>query len=221
MHIRKSFYYILAVLFICLQVSSLSAAGLESICSECHSSPKEVLQPEHTKIKSFSDCTKCHETGKKGGSLGDKIHIIHTEAEGVSEDTCLTCHKDDGSGNIIISSTKNVVFPKEDMEFLVEKYSTWNDSNELAEYHRLAGVGCSDCHTNYDYDDYDAVVDKCKGCHGDYPELAPKTKDKERNPHQSHFGNLNCAKCHQVHEPFKDFCDKCHQTNMEWNRKDK
>jgi hypothetical protein len=220
MHIKKWFLYIFMISVLYFQsLSALASAVVQPVCSECHGIPSEVLKPEHEKVESFSDCLTCHESGTETGSLGDRIHLKHTEAQGATEETCFTCHKPDAEGKIIISSKKQVVFDKADIEDLVEKYATWSDSAELADSHKTAGVGCSACHVNYDYDDYDTVSAKCTGCHGGYEQLAPKTAERHRNPHKSHYGNLNCAKCHQVHEPFADYCDQCHKTNMKWNKK--
>lgn len=216
----KLAYRIVFIFLVCsCTLASAEASDLQTVCSACHENPVDVLKKEHEETASFATCLSCHESGSDAGSLGDRIHIKHTEALRVSEETCLTCHMEDEKNRVVISTAKGIFFDKDDMQSLIDKYTSWNSSGELADSHRRANIGCSACHTNYDFDDSVLVADRCKSCHGDYEQLAPKTADRQRNPHKSHYGNLSCARCHQVHEPFFDYCDKCHHTAMKWNKK--
>jgi len=188
-------------------------------CSECHSSPAEVLKDSHEKIEKFTSCFDCHEPASEAKTLGERVHSRHFDDMGISKDTCLSCHDTDDEGNIYIVHNDEIYFGPDEIEGLVDKFKTWNDSPELANSHKLSGVYCSNCHDRYDFDDVDFMSKKCKGCHGEFKDVAEFTSDLERNPHKSHFARLSCVKCHNVHEPFQDYCDKCHHTNMKWSKR--
>ena len=56
----------------------------------------------------------------------------------------------------------------------------------------------------------------CLGCHEheSYAQLAEMTKALEEeigaNPHDSHYGELECRLCHKVHRASQDYCANCH-----------
>lgn len=56
----------------------------------------------------------------------------------------------------------------------------------------------------------------CLECHehGSYEEIAERTAYKletvNRNPHDSHNGQINCYVCHKVHRESEDYCSNCH-----------
>lgn len=87
-------------------------------------------------------------------------------------------------------------------------YSWAVDLKFLADRHSVKGIRCEGCHKE---DPPQAASMKvCMACHGEYKEIAAKTKDVEPNPHASHEGSLECGACHQGHKPGKDFCAQCH-----------
>ena len=48
--------------------------------------------------------------------------------------------------------------------------------------------------------------------HGDYKNLAQKTKDFSPNPHYSHMGEVNCVECHKPNQAKPDLmCNSCHK----------
>ncbi|MCD8554156.1 cytochrome c3 family protein [Seleniivibrio sp.] len=212
----KNIIYIIIIL---LAAAAVYADDMQFNCADCHKNTVEVLKKGHAQADSFSKCFDCHDSESKAGSLGQKIHLKHTDSLGSSAETCLSCHAADKDGNVSVSHKNGITFSKEEMKDLADKFATWNDSPYLANSHKKSGVYCLDCHDTFGPDDVDEMAKKCKGCHGEYEDLAKKTADKKRNPHKSHFGNMSCVKCHNVHEDFTDFCDKCHKTNMKWNRK--
>jgi hypothetical protein len=208
-----------AVLIVLTLFSAAHAGEFPFKCVECHDSPADILKDSHEKIDAFTACFDCHEPESEAKTLGERVHLKHLTDMEVSKETCLSCHEADSDGNIYVVHNNEIYFGQDEMDGLVNKFQTWIDSEMLANSHRAAGVYCSGCHTRYDLDDVDEMSKKCKGCHGEFKDLAHLTADRERNPHQSHFGSLSCVKCHNVHEPFKDYCDKCHQTNMQWTRR--
>jgi hypothetical protein len=78
----------------------------------------------------------------------------------------------------------------------------------LEEKHAKASVVCKSCHG----EDNTAKVAMgiCISCHGDYAQLAEKTKKVAPNPHDSHLGAAECSACHHIHKSSEDGCRTCH-----------
>lgn len=194
------------------------AKEIDYKCGECHASATEVLPEKHIKKDKFEGCFNCHQDGKKV-KLNKKVHEVHFAGLGTDLDTCLSCHIADSEGRITINSkTGQKVYADEAASVAVTLYT----EGTLANSHKNAGLSCTDCHSVFDYDEYDNMSPKCKECHGDYPEMAKRTADApyETNPHKSHFPSLACTKCHSSHNDFKDFCsEKCHKWGFEWKQK--
>lgn len=79
--------------------------------------------------------------------------------------------------------------------------------------HRLAGVGCADCHGKAAAPQ-PLEMAQCLSCHGSGAKVAAQTaKVKPRNPHHSpHYDNdLDCSVCHYQHEKSVDYCADCHR----------
>jgi cytochrome c nitrite reductase small subunit len=105
---------------------------------------------------------------------------------------------------------------------------SWQGSDYLAHTHAQLGIPCQTCHPqtiktlvhevvsqvrgNYDNPLSEIKVPKkdCFRCHGDYASLAEKTSALERNPHNSHWGELDCRVCHKMHKQSVDYCSQCH-----------
>lgn len=107
---------------------------------------------------------------------------------------------------------------------------SWKNPGLLAHGHAEAGVTCLECHeptlkqqveelVKYVTADYQTPLkqrkfsmDWCFRCHehGTYAELAERTADRERNPHDSHYGQLECRLCHRVHQTSELYCATCH-----------
>jgi fumarate reductase flavoprotein subunit len=78
----------------------------------------------------------------------------------------------------------------------------------LADRHAAAGLTCASCHGNAKPSD--VALDTCLSCHVSYRELARKTANRLRNPHDSHYPNLECTTCHHGHQKEENFCAGCH-----------
>lgn len=115
-------------------------------------------------------------------------------------------------------------------------YRTWKDSEFTAHEHEKVGITCQDCHSrttrdglrdivlNIAHDNQSPIKEhkvqakECLRCHGSYEVLASRTKGLigpdgfalGRNPHDSHWGPLDCGICHKMHKPSEDFCANCH-----------
>jgi hypothetical protein len=99
----------------------------------------------------------------------------------------------------------------------------------LDNVHKQASVGCKDCHVDYTLwkeiksayryisGNDETVLFKrkfpqtmCTRCHISIEYLAVKTDFLPRNPHESHFPELECGQCHRSHEKQIDYCSRCH-----------
>lgn len=117
------------------------------------------------------------------------------------------------------------------MDKNVQSYLT---SPNLDHVHDLANVECKGCHEypveaeiasgikfitgNYEVGDdgelpkrkYDN--DMCLQCHISYDNVQAKTADMEKDPHNSHLGELACSTCHVSHGEQIDYCAQCHDS---------
>jgi fumarate reductase flavoprotein subunit len=93
-------------------------------------------------------------------------------------------------------------------------------TGQLAQKHIKAGLTCKECHGNSIPSKQAgrpapkvATKEKCLSCHGTYQEIAAKTKALEPpyNPHDSHYGALDCYQCHRMHSTQEMFCTQCHE----------
>jgi nitrate/TMAO reductase-like tetraheme cytochrome c subunit len=115
-------------------------------------------------------------------------------------------------------------------------YDTWKASDFAAHAHAKAGIACQDCHPRTTRDalrefvvsathsderpiaSHKASAEECLRCHGSHEILASRTNSLVgpdgftlgRNPHDSHWGPLDCGICHNMHKPSVDLCSKCH-----------
>lgn len=113
-------------------------------------------------------------------------------------------------------------------------YDSWKNSDLLANKHAAAGVKCHDCHESsisvqaeegfkYITGDYKTPLDKrkfsndfCLKCHSDLNSIKAKTNFTDPNPHSSanphtaHTGELDCTKCHSMHQSSQLYCTQCH-----------
>lgn len=92
--------------------------------------------------------------------------------------------------------------------FLASPASQAADGPQLVDVHKAKGYTCVDCHGE---GPKKAVTkEKCQSCHGSYAELAKKTADLEPNPHYNHAIDIDCGRCHRMHEASVIYCQTCH-----------
>ena len=107
---------------------------------------------------------------------------------------------------------------------------SWTSSDYEAHIHAQEEIECLDCHEPtieqqidevivYVTGDYDVPLrerklpqETCLSCkeHDSYPELAESTEDWIRNPHASHWGDMECVLCHNQHRASVLYCTQCH-----------
>lgn len=110
-------------------------------------------------------------------------------------------------------------------------YETWQSSVFTAHAHAKVNVVCQDCHQRTVRDGLRELVsaatghhelplqdrsvdrDTCLRCHGSDEALAARTQQLTgpdgfalgRNSHDSHWGPLECATCHRMHQAYEGF----------------
>ena len=77
-----------------------------------------------------------------------------------------------------------------------------------ADRHKAYGVECKQCHADQDKNIFD--YRSCLSCHESYQKVAERTRKRSRNPHKSHYGDLECNVCHHGHKADEDYCATCH-----------
>jgi cytochrome c nitrite reductase small subunit len=107
---------------------------------------------------------------------------------------------------------------------------SWESSPFLAQAHAEESVSCLECHeptiqqqvdelVKFVTNDYEIPLEErefdqewCLRCHehGSYEELIQRTEELELNPHDSHYGEMECSICHKVHRESEDYCALCH-----------
>lgn len=101
------------------------------------------------------------------------------------------------------------------IERLAATTATWADSPYMDALHGKRGVTCGGCHGLVLPEVGDTVGNKrCLACHGPLDVLVKKTIPKEfpdRNPHESHLGDIDCTVCHVAHGASSVYCLDCHQ----------
>ena len=117
---------------------------------------------------------------------------------------------------------------------MVPYYESWSEPGLQANYHAEADVECLDCHeatieqqvkelvanVTGNYEDPLAErklpKEECLACHDhdSYPELAEATSDWDHNPHDSHYGEMECSICHNMHRPSELYCTQCHSVEV-------
>lgn len=137
---------------------------------------------------------------------------------------------------------EKLIYPKDPQAcancHIIKPYvESWKKSDFLDHKHQRVGINCLDCHqltikkqreniskfkkrtfkTPFDEREYGNSL--CFNCHGSYQEIIERTKDYKnkdlpRNPHESHYGEMDCHLCHKAHRPSIDYCSQCHQPGV-------
>ena len=116
---------------------------------------------------------------------------------------------------------------------------SWQSSDYGVHAHAKHDVACLDCHEPtiqqqmnelmiYVQGDHEVPLkplkypsEECLECHehGSYDEVVEMTAhlDEEvgANPHDSHYGEMECRLCHRMHEESEDYCAQCHAWGFE------
>ncbi len=132
------------------------------------------------------DCAACH--GNKSVRPIDHESTIDMKIE-----QCDQCHKN----SPVNKETKGPI--------LRGKIS-------LSHIHILSDVSCFDCHGKA-RPIKPLSTDDCYSCHENLDDLIYRTSGVDPNPHENHYGDLECDLCHRQHSKSENFCDQpgCHE----------
>lgn len=188
-------------------------------CSACHDDFTTVLSEKHPPVKgnALGDCTECHVREVKGMAESNKfaarLHLAHVKNPAKAD--CLDCHTWQPSKSFGLAGTK-VTYgmpSEEDMALLREIFTSAAESDYLDASHLSKDISCSACHGKDLLGENAVEKNTCLVCHGPQDDLIAKTAPKDfpdRNPHQSHLGEIGCSVCHAGHTESKIYCLECH-----------
>jgi hypothetical protein len=189
-------------------------------CSACHTDLTSVLPKGHEPVKSatLSACLSCHQPNFSGkaetNTFSTAIHRPHVKAE--SKTDCTLCHNWTPGKQLGIKGTRINLgqVSKANMPLLKKSFASWASSSYLDAGHSKAKVGCRACHGKAIPEQGDTVEnDRCLTCHGNMESLIARSAPRDfpdRNPHQSHLGEIACTVCHLGHSQSKVYCLGCH-----------
>ena len=198
---------------------SVRAPALPS-CKDCHDHFSSLLSDGHPRVEEsdLSSCTGCHRSTIPGSinpnSFSVRIHSSHLSPK--VDAGCLACHVwEQGRYFGLPGIDRSWGAPEqEDMLIIKEIFGSWLSSEYLDHLHAGAFISCANCHGQLPTADATVEKQKCLECHGSMQELAKKTEPpdfKDRNPHQSHLGEIDCTVCHKAHGASKVYCLGCHK----------
>lgn len=190
-------------------------------CTSCHDDLAELLEKSHpeTTAESMGECLTCHkrEEGRKRGQrpFSAKVHRAHiNEATSVE---CTDCHTWSPDKSLGLPGRKAPLGTVSDQEMasLRKIFLSWTSSSYLDGLHSRKDVTCFSCHGEKIAEAGDLVEsDRCLYCHGPWDRLLQKTAPTDfpdRNPHQSHLGEIDCTVCHKGHTASSVYCLGCHK----------
>lgn len=188
-------------------------------CAVCHDDFTTVLPLKHAPVKgkTVSVCLDCH--APEGRSLAEpnkfdaRLHLAHLKPPAKAD--CLDCHTwKPGKSFGLTGTAKSYGVPAEaDMALLKEMFASAVQSDSLDARHFAKDISCATCHGKDILGEGTMENSKCLGCHGPLDALIVKTAPRDfpdRNPHQSHLGEINCTVCHVGHAQSKVYCLECH-----------
>jgi hypothetical protein len=202
---------------------SAEAAGTAAVsCKSCHADFSTVLPHDHPPViqgKAPDNCVACHRQDTSGSARKNtyeaRIHLAHLPPR--SNVDCLVCHKWSPGKFFGFAGKKDSWGKptKDDLTIMKDMFSSWAGSGHLDNIHARSGITCAGCHGQIlPKEDVNVGNNRCLDCHGPLDKLAQKTESKEfknRNPHKSHLGDIDCTVCHKAHSTSKVYCLDCHK----------
>ncbi len=211
---------VLAAAVVALAVGGATAAPAQPACTPCHRDFTAVLPQGYVPVegRDIRACLGCHSPADAGqpapNPFAAKLHRAHEN--GTTKLDCTTCHTwNPGKSFGLPGTGVSYGTPSaEEIAVVKEVAYSWAASLYLDARHAKAYVSCAACHGRT----LPAVGDRvenarCFKCHGSYADLAQQTTDPahpDRNPHQSHLGEIACNACHKAHSPSSVYCLGCH-----------
>ena len=140
-----------------------------------------------------------------------------------------------GLGGVLsaLGLSHNPAFCSRVCHLMAPYYASYDSSADdlLAHRHAVAGVVCKNCHPTdlllqakevyvaisgqYDTPLQERVstAGECYACHAhaSYESVVALTAEvRPANPHDSHWGEMQCRMCHKMHRASVDYCEQCH-----------
>jgi len=218
---------LMALTFLCLVLSPAASARPSSSatpsdgCVVCHADFSSVLPKGHPAVEGdgLAACIRRHSLGRAGeakkNGFSTRIHLTHVGPQLHLE--CASCHSYvPGKSFGLIGQSISWGAPKgEDMAVMKDVFASWVNSSYADHLHAKAMIDCAGCHGK-DIALLDTTVEnsRCLACHGPQDQLAARstpTDFPERNPHDSHLGEIACTVCHHAHAESKAYCLDCHR----------
>ena len=218
---------LIALTLLCLTLSPAASAKPSSAqthsdgCVACHADFSSVLPKGHPAVSGagLDSCIDCHSIGQAGeakkNGFSTRIHLTHAGPQLRLE--CVACHSYvPGKSFGLIGQSISWGAPKdEDMAVIKEMFASWLTSSYTDHLHAKAMIDCAGCHGK-DAPLLDTTVEnsRCLACHGPQDQLAARSTPKDfpqRNPHDSHLGEIACTVCHHAHAESKAYCLDCHR----------
>lgn len=185
-------------------------------CSGCHKTWEGLPKRYHADLRGgmLSACLSCHSERTTEAELDpftSKLHRAHLPPDV----ECTLCHVRDKNGSFGLVGRKErlgkVPAGYQDLRAAV---LSWAGSSFLDARHGKGNVGCAGCHAA-ELPERGAEVrrDRCLACHGPEDQLVARStpaEHKDRNPHRSHLGEIECTVCHHAHAASENYCLGCH-----------
>jgi len=196
------------------------AAEQQTSCTVCHADFSTKLPQTHPPVKgnTLSACLECHAAEDRGKAEPNKfaarLHLSHVKGK-VKAD-CMVCHtwQPDKSFGLVGAKESYGAPSKEEMDLMKQMFTSAAESVYLDARHVSKDITCDGCHGKDLPKAGDTVENpKCLECHGPADKLIAKTAPKDfpdRNPHESHLGEIGCTVCHAGHTESKIYCLECH-----------
>ena len=190
-------------------------------CNSCHADIQTVLPKDHPKTKGegIAACTSCHKPNFAGEArkspFSARMHRAH--AGGKAGVECTACHAWVPGKSFGLTGAKGSwgAPTGEQMDGLKKAFASWAGSEYTDRLHGKQGIVCAGCHGKKLPNGSETPENsRCLACHGPLEKLAAKSEPaefKDRNPHKSHLGEINCTVCHFAHEASKVYCLECHK----------
>jgi formate-dependent nitrite reductase cytochrome c552 subunit len=194
------------------------ATGQARACRDCHETFTSVLPAKHPKTgNTLGACLTCHKPkvaeAPVRNAFAVAMHRPHVKSEGGI--ACTDCHAIKPKGKLgVVDGKVQLVADKESFDAAVTLMKQPTATTVAAGRHAQATVSCSGCHgPGVPAAGAEVANDRCLACHGPMDKLVAKTRPAQfadRNPHQSHLGDIACTTCHRGHEPSTVYCLDCH-----------
>ncbi|MCJ8499881.1 cytochrome c3 family protein [Desulfatitalea alkaliphila] len=191
-------------------------------CGSCHTDYDGLLAEDHPKISgdTVGACLDCHPTDRASRSarnlLSARLHPAHLPPKGDLDcEHCHTWRAAEHFGLAGVTDDNRGAPTAEDMQWMRAGMLTWVGSGFLDHLHARAGIGCADCHgRRLPPAETTLTNEQCLACHGPLEKLVERSTPSDfadRNPHQSHLGEIACTVCHKAHMASSVYCLGCHR----------